>query len=103
MACTPIRTPHGLTAIVCGLRPRRHRCSAPGCEAWATHQCDCPTDSGRSCDRWICAHHAAPRGPGIDYCPKYHRLGPAPLVDERPRQGGLFDGGFLPGQLGEMG
>ena len=91
MACTPIRMPGGGVAIVCS-RERRRRCQEPGCDRWATKQCDFPLDrvryprksGSKTCDRWLCVSHAVSIGPNRDYCPHH----PRPSVG----QGDLFGG-----------
>ena len=72
MPCIPI--PGG---IMCTGRARRKRCSHPGCDQWATLQCDWPLAgdaAGKTCDRDVCARHAVHVGPDRDYCMPHARL-----------------------------
>jgi hypothetical protein len=66
MACRTV-TVGGVTAIVCGPRPRRRRCS---CGAPATLLCDWKVGKG-TCDKPICAAHAEEVAPDKHLCPEH--------------------------------
>ena len=69
MTCEWIRLPGGGDAIVCRPRPKRRRCChVRGCTASGSYQCDFPTGKGKTCDRYLCATHRVPQGPGRDFC-----------------------------------
>lgn len=78
--CEWIRLPNGTSAIVCGGRHRRHRCS--GCGRPATLQCDFPTSKGRTCDKHLCRLCAVPKGDNVDWC-KAHQAEETPLFGGR--------------------
>jgi hypothetical protein len=83
MTCEWVRLPGLPGAMVCGPRPRRRTCQQPGCRAPALFQCDWPTPSGGTCDRYLCAaHRVSPPGEGVDFCPEHVRQLALPL-DER--------------------
>ncbi len=51
MICRTVKIPGGITAIVCGSRPRPKRC---GCGARADLLCDWKLGNGKTCDKPIC-------------------------------------------------
>jgi hypothetical protein len=75
MTCEWVKRPNGGTAIVCGPRPRRHKCSVPGCPNNARHQCDgrviLHAGQKSTCNAWICEEHRTPAGDNVDYCPTH--------------------------------
>jgi hypothetical protein len=85
MPCTPFRTPDGLTGIACTSRRRAPRCSVDRCNAPSGFQCDHRAQSGKTCDRHLCAAHAHQVGDDVHFCPTHL----AETGGERQR--GLFD------------
>lgn len=73
MKCQTIRTQDGGVMIVCGRGPRTRQCQEPGCTSPGRFQCDFEVQPGKTCDRYICAHHAKKQGPNRDYCPAHAR------------------------------
>lgn len=67
MACKPVTTAGGITAIVCTREPRQrcHQCGKP-----AVKLCDYPvsTHASGTCDRPCCAMHAESQEGDVDYC-----------------------------------
>lgn len=73
MTCSRVQLPGGETAIVCHGKSRKkcEFCSNP-----ATLQCDHPIGETVgadpiTCDAFICAQCATPKGDGIDHCPRH--------------------------------
>ncbi len=75
MPCEHVKLPGGGTAIVCGPRPRRRKCSNGYCCRWAERECDFPVQGRKSgaCDKPLCASCAVSIGPDLDYCPSHPR------------------------------
>lgn len=82
MKCTPVRFTGGVGFVCSQRRLRIPLCSEPGCGALGERQCDFPVAPGRTCDRYLCAKHATPAGPGLDHCPSH---------TGRPHQADLFE------------
>lgn len=84
MKCERLTLPGGIAGFICG-PSRRYlaRCQQPGCTAGGERQCDFPVGDGKTCDKHLCADHAARQGRGRDYCP------------DHPGQGDLFAGAGL--------
>jgi hypothetical protein len=60
MACVHLTLPNGATAIVCGVRRQRRRCSMCR-QRWAAVECDW-------CDKPLCVECATHLTPDIDGC-----------------------------------
>lgn len=61
----------GITAIVCGPRPRAKRCRAEGCQRAGQLLCDWKTGPGKTCDMPICSGHAQDVAPDKHLCPTH--------------------------------
>jgi hypothetical protein len=68
MVCR-VATVNGVTAIVCGPRPRRKKCCV--CSKPSTVLCDWKIGGGKTCDRPICEDHAEHVGDDKDLCPEH--------------------------------
>src|SRR6516225_6841166 len=66
--------------MVCSVRRRRPRCSAPGCTAPSEYQCDAPVGR-RTCDRYLCRRHRTPGGVG--FCPDHAQHASASLMADK--------------------
>jgi len=107
MTCIVARLPDGGTAIVCGPRGRKLPPRCATCFALATHQCDAQVgtkDTGVAvmkvtCDRWMCAGHRIPKGPGRDVC-FIHAAVFEDSPPETPRQAAENDAAIIDAVLG---
>jgi hypothetical protein len=68
MICRTVTT-SGVTAIVCGPRPRAKRCG--GCGRPAKLLCDWKLDEGKTCDEPICASCATEVAADKHLCPTH--------------------------------
>lgn len=75
MTCTFISIPGGGTAIICGPKPRRRKCSVCGDMVGHASQreCDWKMGAGATCDRLICSACTSVPAPGKDLCPTHAR------------------------------
>lgn len=76
MICKVVKS-DGVTAIVCGPRPRKRRCSC--CQRDASLLCDYPAGKGKTCDKPLCSTCGVEIGRDRHYCPSH----------PRPEQGSL--------------
>ncbi len=58
----------GVTAIVCGPKPRRKRCS---CGKPGEYLCDWKIGGGKTCDKPICDEHAEEVAEDKHLCPEH--------------------------------
>jgi hypothetical protein len=72
MTCEVVRLPDGTVALVRHSGRRYPKCSVRGCRGDGLYQCDALVGARtRTCDRYLCASHRVPRGPGVDFCPEH--------------------------------
>jgi hypothetical protein len=71
VTCSTVKLPGGGTAIVCGPRGRRRRCSVGGCTASAALLCDWKIGDGKTCDAPICREHAEEVAPDKHLCRRH--------------------------------
>jgi len=67
MPCYIMHMSNGGMAFLCGdLGPH---CSDAKCEDVGTFLCDYPVGDDKTCDAYLCKHHAFEVAPNIHYCP----------------------------------
>lgn len=88
MACRTVMAGPGVTAIFCGSRARRPKCSVPGCNNPAEIACDYQIKrrkpgASQTCDAKLCDGCRVNQGGEVDYCPAHDRLAKR-LAEKRP-------------------
>lgn len=84
MSCDRIQLPGGATAIVCHGKARAKKCEF--CSHPATLQCDYAVaeqigGDPITCDAYMCAGCAQPKGDGVDHCPKHSIHANKPILN----------------------